>query len=592
MRATALLHARGCTGVSNRTVTSWSARTLWERRGRKQRGGLADERERGKAGATGEKIKLCSEHSCSNSSQMKCSACETAWYCSLACQKNHWRHGHKIQCKVFVEEKRKEALLFSARNRDGCGSGDGGGSASAFGGGGGNGRVTGRMSHRIAQPLFIGCHVQIDGIKSKPELNGTKGVVKEEAAGETANRWHVKLDETSAVISLSENSLILIAAPTTSIDRESDGQACFICLDSDGEMVPLGCGCRGSAGCAHIACMSEVAVHADLETWIMCSLCHQHYSGKMHMGLAEERVRRAQRLPETDVESVAAHADLAGALLDNGKYSEAEAIYRKLLDYCRSDHPDAVMAVSTCTHQLAGCLSEQMKYGEVVKLHQSNLRLRQRVLGIDHRRTLVTKAELASALGLNGQVEEAEQLYRTTLKTMKRNLPKNDLETCQVMNAFATLLLKKSLSNCVDGEAEASILWHHLHHAEAMFREVLAIRVQILGPENPDTLVTKGNLASCLTNQGKNAETLLLVRECYKGRLKLYGPKHPETLRSASQLGDVLTKLGEYTESEAILCETFLSRAEVLGPEHLSTKVTAMLLQKCLASMANGHTTI
>ena len=46
------------------------------------------------------------------------------------------------------------------------------------------------------------------------------------------------------------------------------------------------------------------------------------------MGLAEERV---QHLPETDVKSLAAHDDLANALMEDGKYSEAEMVCRKVL---------------------------------------------------------------------------------------------------------------------------------------------------------------------------------------------------------------------------------------------------------------------
>ena len=98
---------------------------------------------------------------------------------------------------------------------------------------------------------------------------------------------------------------------------------------------------------------------------------------------------------------------------------------------------------------------------------------------MEHRDTLGTKSDLATALQANGQLEEAEKMYRTTLKTMKRVLPKSDTTILTTLNNFAGLL--------GDG------LGKHAE-AEAMFREVLAIQLQMLGPEHPDTLMTKGNI--------------------------------------------------------------------------------------------------
>ena len=74
------------------------------------------------------------------------------------------------------------------------------------------------------------------------------------------------------------------------------------------------------------------------------------------MGLAEERVRRVQRLPETDTKSLAAHVGLADALRADGKHSEAEMVYRKVLALKQrlfgAEHPNTLGTA----HQLAACL--------------------------------------------------------------------------------------------------------------------------------------------------------------------------------------------------------------------------------------------
>eukprot|EP00729_Bicosta_minor_P032642 gene32642-biopygen8655 len=494
-------------------------------------------------GGDGKKTKVCSEPSCPNPAKKKCNACKVARYCCAECQKQHWRlepHGHKTECDVLAALKKKEAFWFTASDgagaeQGGRGGGGGGGSASASGGGG--------------------------------PACASGGVDSSSSGGSSS-------DDVASTTTLSS-----LADAESEDGGDGEGLACYICLDADAEVVPLGCACRGAAGGAHVLCMIEAAAHAHEHTggtsWLRCSLCHQRYTGKMQMGLAEERVHRAQHLPETDVESVDAYAGLADALQEDGKDSEAEMVYRKVLAlYQRlfgAEHPAATLAAA---NNLAWCLRHQCKFEEAIKLHKSTLRSQRRVLGMEHRDTLGTKSNLATALKANGQLEEAEKMFRTTLKTMKRVLPKNDAFMLATLMGFAALL--------TDG------LGKHAE-AEAMFRELLAIRLQMLGSEHPLTLMTKGNVCITLRSQGKYAEALPLARESYRGYTKVYSSKHPSTLNAASHLGDTLMELGEYVESEAILRETLVLEREVLGPEDLQTKRTATHLQTLIS---NGDATV
>ena len=52
------------------------------------------------------------------------------------------------------------------------------------------------------------------------------------------------------------------------------------------------------------------------------------------------------------------------------------------------------------------------------------------------------------------------------------------------------------------------------------------------------------------------------------------GPEHPETLRAKVQLADVHREQARYDEAEALLDETFETRRRVLGPEHPETLAT------------------
>ena len=52
-------------------------------------------------------------------SLMRCSRCMTACYCSAACQKVHWKDGHKEECAAIVA---RDAGLDDEENGSGNGS--------------------------------------------------------------------------------------------------------------------------------------------------------------------------------------------------------------------------------------------------------------------------------------------------------------------------------------------------------------------------------------------------------------------------------------------------------------------------------------
>ena len=72
---------------------------------------------------------------------------------------------------------------------------------------------------------------------------------------------------------------------------------CTICLDGGIEPVPIqrGCGCRGDAGLAHVACIAEMNHQKRLghhNGWHNCDTCGQRYTAAMQLGLAREVVKR------------------------------------------------------------------------------------------------------------------------------------------------------------------------------------------------------------------------------------------------------------------------------------------------------------
>lgn len=441
--------------------------------------------------------KECANLSCANAGTLHCGACGLVMYCSQACQKKHWRRkpdGHKAECKLHVAAKKKTASIGPARA-----SSSGGNRDDSSGGGG-----------RIAQPLVIavGCRVRIEGIQSKPELNGTKGVVTQAVAAIKKVRWHVQLDDTGAVVSLSESCLVPIAAAPKDAGARvvvdtSASKECYVCLGADATVVPLGCACRGAAGSAHVACIAEAAAHAFAEnnlSWSVCPLCKQWYTGEMQLELAEERMCRVKHLPETDMEAQFA---LGRALEQNGQYDKAIVIFRKMLSLLQemngSDHPATINTAEQLALSL-GRKAQNIPFGdftaectEAIKLHKNNLRVRRRICGLTHRSTLGCMSNLASALAADrntpvDQIEESIKLFRITLKKMQLVLPENDFYVQSTMGSFAAKLRTHAFAFPVKRAMEL------LGEAKDLLQKVVAIQERLLGPEHPETKNNQNNL--------------------------------------------------------------------------------------------------
>lgn len=64
---------------------------------------------------------------------------------------------------------------------------------------------------------------------------------------------------------------------------------CYICLESDNNVISTGCGCKGSNGKCHIECLAELARVKQNSTpndfgasYITCQICKFYFSGKCY----------------------------------------------------------------------------------------------------------------------------------------------------------------------------------------------------------------------------------------------------------------------------------------------------------------------
>jgi tetratricopeptide (TPR) repeat protein len=184
----------------------------------------------------------------------------------------------------------------------------------------------------------------------------------------------------------------------------------------------------------------------------------------------------------------------------------------------------------------------------------------------DPKEWAVVQQEIADLLIDRGQYADAEKLLRQLLELRMRILGPEDGGTVRTRANLAAVLLK--LGNAIE--------------AERQYREVIKISEKVVGPERLGTLIARGGLANALDDQQRYAESEAEYRQVLALREKVLGPEHPDTLMSHHNLATSLSRQDKHAEAEAEFRRALSLRLKVLGPEHPDTLLTRVNLANVL----------
>ena len=107
-----------------------------------------------------------------------------------------------------------------------------------------------------------------------------------------------------------------------------------------------------------------------------------------------------------------------------------------------------------------------------------------------------------------------------------------------------------------------------------LYEQVLADRVRVLGPDHPDTLTVRNNLAGAYKSAGRLAEAVELFERVLADRVRVLGPDHPDTLAARNNLAGAYYSVGRFGEAIELLGRVLAERERVLGPDHPDTLTT------------------
>ena len=274
-------------------------------------------------------------------------------------------------------------------------------------------------------------------------------------------------------------------------------------------------------------------------------------------GQAEELYRKALKANveahhETHVDSLTIKSNLALLLRDQGKYDEAETYFRETLEGSKlerdMDHPDTLHSMSN----LATVLTRQGKYVDAEKLNSEALAISERVQGPEHPDTLSMLNNLAIDLANLGRYEEAEQMHRRHVAVKERTLGRENSNTIVAKLNLAVLLDKMG----------------KLGESEKEYEEALNANLKLLGEDNKTTLNLWSSLGVVYLKQKKYEKAENMIRKSLEQREKLLGSEHQLTLISRNNLAGVMQRLGRYEEAEKGFRDVLLTASRTMGDNH------------------------
>ena len=105
----------------------------------------------------------------------------------------------------------------------------------------------------------------------------------------------------------------------------------------------------------------------------------------------------------------------------------------------------------------------------------------------------------------------------------------------------------------------------------------------MLGTEHPHTLTSMSNLAGSLDSQGKYEEAEAMNRQTLAWRENILGTKHPDTLFSVYCLAHFLANRCRYHDSLALYDRACAMYSVVLGEDHPTTRACCQHRPEALA---------
>ena len=118
-----------------------------------------------------------------------------------------------------------------------------------------------------------------------------------------------------------------------------------------------------------------------------------------------------------------------------------------------------------------------------------------------------------------------------------------------------------------------------LEEAITLYEKVLTFRIRVLGEDHPNTLISRNNLAHAYESAGRLTEAITLFEQVLPDSIRVLGEDHPRTLTSRNNLAGAHHAAGRLEEAITLYEQVTKDCARILGEDHPLTKTVRKNLE-------------
>ena len=255
---------------------------------------------------------------------------------------------------------------------------------------------------------------------------------------------------------------------------------------------------------------------------------------------ATQNLEIAEQFPENERQLLIARSTFGIVKMNQDNPSQAESIFREVIENCDSSAPSHTQLRMMTLHNLAKVLHQQRQFDEAI---------------------LVARQVVEERIQIDGH--------------------ENSL-TGQATYLLGHLLWTRSQQKGVDA-AEAT-KW--IKEADSWFDKAIEIHVKSLGERNPKTIKTSYGKGLILLAQNKLDDAELFFEELTSQSKTTFDyQNHYQVVEALNGLGEARLKKKDYVKAALAFEESFEMAIELFGPNHSKTRWPLNKLNYCFRLM-------
>lgn len=300
------------------------------------------------------------------------------------------------------------------------------------------------------------------------------------------------------------------------------------------------------------------------------------------------------RMPPDSTEMLILTHQHANMLRRTGRYREAEAVGRTVVDRLSARRPSEDPELLRAKNGLGGTLVALGAYREAHVVYEDSARVSRAVHGDDVTRNRQSWSNLANVLDLLGRYDDALDLYTALATGLRDELGRrnywalyNELRCCwtlRLLGRYGEALTRQEANLSDYGEvmgryAVNSMLAEHnlslclrrsgqLPQAERNMREIVDLARQLYGPRHPQALFVAADYASLLREHRDLDRSWTLADRVARDYADLLGNAHPFSVGTAGNVGLTLWESGDRDEALRIAERALRGMTAAMGADH------------------------